>query len=296
MPSANNLFGLINLNKPSGITSRAAVDRVKRLVGRAKIGHTGTLDPLASGVLVICIGPATRLAEFVQGQTKQYRATFLLGRTSPTDDVDGEVTELVDPPRPTHEEIVAATGPLTGEIQQRPPPHSALKVAGRRAYELARAGEEVELAPRPIEVYRFDVVSYAYPELVVDISCSKGTYVRALGRDLAESLGTGAVMSALVRTAVGAFGVDDAIAPETLTRENLAEALLPARLAVADVPEVCLDIEQIAAIGNGGKLSGDIAPADCQTLAAYNADGQLLAVLSRAVDGRFKPSVNFGAR
>jgi tRNA pseudouridine55 synthase len=295
MPSDHNLFGLINLNKPVGITSRAAVDRVKRLVGRAKIGHTGTLDPLASGVLVICIGPATRLAEFVQRQTKQYQATFLLGRTSPTEDVDGEVTQLVDPPQPTPEQVAAATVPLTGQIQQRPPAHSALKVGGKRAYELARAGEEVELAARPIEVYAFDIVRYAYPELVVDITCSKGTYVRSLGRDLAESLGTGAVMSALVRTAVGAFGVDDAVAPETLTRDNLAEALLPARLAVADMPEVRLDNEQIAAIGNGGKLSGEIAP-DCEQCAAYDADGQLLAILSRSADGRFKPSVNFAAR
>jgi tRNA pseudouridine55 synthase len=296
MSRANNLFGLINLDKPSGITSREAVDRVKRLVGRAKIGHTGTLDPLASGVLVVCIGPATRLAEYVQRQTKQYRATFLLGHTSPTEDVDGEVTELVNPPQPTHVEVVAAIDTLTGQIQQRPPAHSALKVAGRRAYERARAGQKVELELRPIEVYTFDVVRYEYPELVADISCSKGTYVRALGRDLAESLETGAVMSALVRTAVGVFGVDDAVSPDRLTRDNVSGFLLPARLAVADMSAVQLDAAQIAALGHGSKLAGDIAAADCQELAALDAQEQLLAVLTRAADGRFKPSVNFAAR
>lgn len=296
MSGNNKLFGLINLNKPTGITSRAAVDRVKRLVGRAKIGHTGTLDPLASGVLVICIGPATRLAEFVQGQTKAYRATFLLGRTSPTEDVEGEVTELADPPQPTRDEITAAMVPLTGPIEQRPPVFSALKVGGKRAYDLARAGKAVELAARPIEIYQFDIVSYEYPELTVDISCSKGTYVRSLGRDLAESLGTGAVMSALVRTAVGEFRVDDAVAPETLSRENLTESLLSPRLAVVGMTEVILDDEQIATLGHGGKLAGDIAPPDCQRCAAYDTAGQLLAVLTRSSDGLFKPSMNFAAR
>ncbi|MEZ6070243.1 MAG: tRNA pseudouridine(55) synthase TruB [Pirellulales bacterium] len=296
MESRQPLFGLINLDKPAGITSRQAVDRVKRLVGRAKIGHCGTLDPLASGVLVVCIGPATRLAEFVQRQTKRYRATFLLGRTSPTDDVDGEVSEIPDAPQPSRDEVVATAQELTGQILQRPPSHSALKVAGKRAYELARAGQTVELAARPVDVYSWDIVDYAYPELVVDVACSKGTYVRALGRDLAESLGTGAVMSALVRKAVGAFHVNDAVSPETLTRANLTDFLLPPSLAVVDLPHVELDADQIAMVRHGGKLPASITSPDCQELAAFNDAGQLLALLTRATDRRFKPSVNFAGR
>src|SRR3569623_809810 len=144
------LSGVINLNKPSGITSRQAVDVVKRLVRPAKTGHAGTLDPLASGVLIVCVGAATRLIEYVQRMPKRYTGTFLLGRSSPTEDIEGEVSELAGAPQPSLGEIIAAAGRLTGEIMQRPPAYSALKVAGRRAYDLARAGHEVDLQPRPI--------------------------------------------------------------------------------------------------------------------------------------------------
>jgi tRNA pseudouridine55 synthase len=205
--------GLLNLNKPSGITSRGAIDLVCRLAGKTKVGHAGTLDPLASGVLVVGVGAATRLIEYVQRMPKHYTATFLLGRQSETEDIESLVVELDDPPIPTREEIVAATGRFCGRIQQRPPAYSAVKVAGRRAYALARAGREVELDARPITVHRLEVRAYAYPTLTLEVRCGGGTYVRSLGRDLAASLGTAAVMSELVRTAIGGFRIEQSVDP-----------------------------------------------------------------------------------
>ncbi len=149
--------GLLNLNKSSGMTSRRAVDIVQRLVRPAKAGHAGTLDPLASGVLVVCVGAATRLIEYVQQMPKHYTGTFLLGRHSPTEDIEGEVTLLDNPPVPSLDAILAAACTLTGTIQQRPPDFSALKVQGRRAYDLARRGETVDLQPRTIVVHSIAV-------------------------------------------------------------------------------------------------------------------------------------------
>ena len=160
-----SLSGILNLAKPPGMTSRRALDVVGRLIRPNRAGHAGTLDPLATGVLVICIGQATRLIEYVQQMPKTYEATFLLGRTSDTEDVEGTVVELIDPPVPTREQIDRAAAALVGDIMQRPPAFSALKVQGRRAYDLARAGEQVDLAPRPIQVYGIDVLAYDYPTL-----------------------------------------------------------------------------------------------------------------------------------
>ncbi len=190
------LVGFLNINKPRGVTSRWVVDQVKRLVKPAKSGHAGTLDPLATGVLVVGVGQATRLVDYVQQMRKCYRAEFLLGRTSPTEDVEGEITELSNAAVPTRLQIAAAVGQFIGDIMQRPPAFSALKVAGKRAYALARRGQEVELTPRLVTIHRLRVMEYEYPRLVIDTECSSGTYIRSLGRDVAEALGTGAVMSA----------------------------------------------------------------------------------------------------
>ena len=193
-------FGLLCVNKPVGMTSRQAVNVVQRLARPAKVGHAGTLDPLADGVLVVGVGSATRLLEYVQQMRKRYVGTFLLGRSSPTEDTEGQVTECPDAPVPTLDEIGSAAARWTGRIAQRPPAFSALKVAGRRAYDLARRGKLPQLAPRPVDVFQIEIRRYQYPELVLNVECGGGTYIRSLGRDLAESLGTAAVMSALTRT------------------------------------------------------------------------------------------------
>src|ERR1051325_1327760 len=176
-PSSFPMFGLLNINKPSGITSRRVVDRVARLVKPHKAGHAGTLDPLASGVLVVCVGQATRLIEYVQRMPKRYRATFLLGRSSPTEDIEGDVSELPGAPQPSLDQIEQAARGMLGQLAQRPPAFSAVKVDGRRSYDLARAGRAVELAPRTIEVHAIALVGYSYPQLELDIRCGSGTYV-----------------------------------------------------------------------------------------------------------------------
>jgi tRNA pseudouridine55 synthase len=287
-------FGLLNLNKPVGRSSRAAVDHVARLVRPDRAGHAGTLDPLASGVLVMCVGQATRLIGYVQQMPKRYTGTFLLGRHSPTEDVEGEVTVEPDAPRPTAAEISRAAAGLTGEILQRPPAYSAIKVAGRRSYDLARAGKPVELKPRPVTVHGIEIVAYEYPQLVLDIECGSGTYVRSLGRDLAAAVGTSAVMSALIRTAVGGFRLAEACDLGELTRENIDQKLLPALSAVESLPRVSLDEVQLKRIGHGLSIELPQQGASAE-LAAIASSGQLAAILQRRVDGSFGPRHNFAA-
>jgi len=291
--------GLIVLNKPQGITSRQAVDVVKRLVRPAKTGHAGTLDPLATGVLVVCIGAATRLIEYVQRMPKRYRATFLLGQSSPTEDIEGEITFHHEAPQPPLAEIHRAASGLTGEIMQRPPAFSALKVQGRRAYDLARAGHDVDLQPRPVTIYRLDVLHYDFPELGVEIECSSGTYVRSLGRDLAESLGSHAVMSSLLRSAIGGFRVEEACPPEQLTRENLSDWLLPPERAVEALPAIRFDASEARRIAAGLSVVRDLeageAPAAGIEHAAFGPDGRLLGIVAPISDGAWRAVRNMPA-
>src|SRR4051794_40395552 len=244
-------FGLLNVNKPRGITSRDAVDRVERIVRPAKAGHAGTLDPLATGVLVICVGQATRLIRFVQRMRKQYRATFLLGHSSETDDIEREVIANPNAIVPTRAMIEDVLPQFIGDIQQRPPTHSAIKIAGRRAYKLARKGAEFELAARTVTIHRIDLRRYEYPEFDLDIECGSGTYIRALGRDLGAALETAAVMSALERTAIGHFRIEQSISFDRLSPETLQQNLQPAVSAASELPLFKLSDAQIVEIRHG---------------------------------------------
>src|SRR5437763_8405087 len=176
--------GVLVVDKPRGLTSRAVVDRVARLVPLAKVGHAGTLDPLASGVLVVCIGPATRLVEMVQRLPKSYRTVVLLGARSDTLDAEGRIEPAANPGIPSRLDIERAVSPLVGEVDQMPPDYSALKVGGRRAYDLARAGRPVELAPRRVRIDRIVVLHYDWPRLELAIDCGSGTYIRSIARDV----------------------------------------------------------------------------------------------------------------
>lgn len=287
------MFGFLNVNKPPGVTSRDVVNHVQRLIRRVKAGHAGTLDPLATGVLVVAIGPATRLIEYVQQSPKQYRGEFLLGRESDTEDVEGTVRMLADPPQPPYEEIEAILPQFTGRILQRPPAYSALKVGGKRSYDLARAGKAVDLAPREIEIYSLRVVTYEYPRLTLDVTCGSGTYIRSLGRDMAEALGTAAVMAALVRTAVGAFTLSEAIALDEISRESIPRQLRPAREAVAHLPQVILNDSDTQQISRGLSLELP-APRAANEIAALDEQGWLRAILTRRGRG-WGPSRNFPA-
>jgi tRNA pseudouridine55 synthase len=300
--------GLLNLHKPADVTSRWVVDQVQKLVRPAKVGHAGTLDPLATGVLVVCVGKATRLVEYVQQLPKQYRAEFQLGKTSTTEDITGEVTDLIEPPVPSFDELQTAVRNLTGEILQRPPAFSALKVAGRRAYDLARKGQAVELAPRPVTIHQLNIVVFDYPRLLVDVSCSSGTYIRSLGRDLAEALGTGAVMSALERTAIGNFRVSDSIEVEALTHETLANHLLPPLTAVDHLPRYQLNAAEQTHIANGRYIPAiasqftkpaceftEFQPTDPVEYAGIDCRGNLAAILRRRSDELLGPAINFSS-
>lgn len=240
-PSTIDQFGFLNINKPAGLTSRDVVSRVQRFVRPAKIGHAGTLDPLATGVLVVCIGPATRLVPVIHDMHKVYVATFVLGCTSQTDDIEGTIVEMPDAPQPTCEQVLAALPGFVGQIEQRPPAYSAVRIGGRRAYKLARSGQDVEPPIRSVEVHRIELLRFAYPELVLEIECGTGTYIRSIGRDLGDRLGCGAVMTALERTAIGPFGISNAVAPGVLTHDSLASHLLPATAALPHLPKLVVD-------------------------------------------------------
>jgi tRNA pseudouridine55 synthase len=283
------MFGLLNVNKPAGITSRDVVNRVQRLVKPHKAGHAGTLDPLATGVLIVCIGQATRLIEFVQRMPKRYVGTFLLARTSDTEDVEGTVVELTDSPVPTREQIEAALPSFVGKILQTPPAYSALKVAGKRAYALARKGAEVTLEPRPIEVHCIELVRYEYPELVLDIRCGSGTYVRSLGRDIARSVGTEAVMSALERTEIGPFVVGEAVPYDSLNAVSLAANLRPAADALPGLPLVELTADEVAELANGRRIANRSAVSGDE-IAGVDSAGRLCALLKSADDGQLQPT------
>ncbi len=271
------------------MTSRRAVDLIQRLARPARAGHAGTLDPLATGVLVVCLGAATRLIEYVQRMPKRYRGTFLLGRMSPTEDIEGEVTELPGAPIPTVEQIAAAAGRFVGRIAQRPPAFSALKIHGRPAYKLARQGRAVELAPRPVEIHGIEIVEYRYPELIVDVACGGGTYIRSLGRDLAESLGTAAVMSALTRTAIGRFTIETAVDPNELTADNLPRYLLPPLVAIESLPHVQLSADEVTHIRYGQTVDWAGRPLDVslQPLAVSPCGEEIPEIVALDPSGEF---------
>jgi tRNA pseudouridine55 synthase len=286
------MFGLLNIDKPPHVTSRDAVNRVQRRLRGVKVGHAGTLDPLATGVLVVALGPATRLVEYVQRMPKTYVGTFLLGRSSDTEDSEGNVVELDHPPRPTRQEIDAALPAFIGTIQQLPPAFSALKVQGQRAYDLARRGEAVELQPRPIDIYRLTVVRYEYPEVELEVCCGSGTYIRSLGRDVAQSLGTAAVMSGLVRTAIGDFRIAEAIALDQLTFESIESHLLSPRRAVAQLPWAQLTDEEARRVASGLPVR-DRWKLDAGEIAAFADQDRLVAILVPRGPDELGPARNF---
>jgi tRNA pseudouridine55 synthase len=286
------MFGLLNINKPQGLTSRDVVNRVQRLVRPVKVGHAGTLDPLATGVLVVGVGSATRLVEHVQRMKKVYDAQFLLGRTSDTEDVEGDIVPLENPPEPTLSQIESLLPRFVGRIEQVPPAFSALKVKGKRAYDLARRGESFKLEPRPVTIYAIKLLEFQYPQLRLEITCGSGTYIRSLGRDLAVALGSGAVMSNLDRTAIGDFRTDNACQIDELTADGLAERLLPARLAVADLPTVQLDDEQLERIRHGMTIENRWEEQGDE-VAAVDRQGQLVAILTGRRGGTLGPLRNF---
>jgi tRNA pseudouridine55 synthase len=276
--------GLLVLDKPPGITSRDAVNAVVRLVGRKMpVGHAGTLDPLATGVLVVALGSATRLVEYVQEMAKTYAATVRLGARSDTDDADGLITPTASPRVPDLPEIEADLASRSGGwILQTPPRYSALKVAGRRAYDLARSGAKPDLSPRRVRIDRIAVIRYAWPDVELVVDCGSGTYIRSIARDLGDGLGCGGYITALRRTRIGPFEVATALGVEGLSQESIDAALQPPGRALAGWPRVDLTADEASRVRHGQALSGSRAEAsgmlEAGMMALFGPSGELVAV------------------
>jgi tRNA pseudouridine55 synthase len=250
--------GWLILDKPLGLTSTQALGKVRRLVGGKKVGHGGTLDPLATGILPLAFGEATKLIPYVMDGEKEYLFSVRWGEKRATDDAEGVVVALSEG-RPSEEEMREAIPSFIGEIQQVPPIFSAIKVDGERAYDLARAGEVVELASRIVVVYEFELVAIlSSDEASFRVRCGKGTYVRSLARDLAEKLGTYGYVSALRRTKVGPFSLEGAIVLEKLEelshKDAAKTALLALRAALDDIPGLALTASEAQSVRNGQSL------------------------------------------
>ncbi len=283
----NSISGVLVVDKPVGLTSHEVVQIIRRGTNIRRAGHTGTLDPRASGVLVILIGPAVRLSEYVSASDKRYQAVIQLGTSTDTYDADGQIlsTNLVNISEDEFEEALQS---FIGEIEQVPPPYSAVKVKGRKAYEMARKGEEVDLAPRKITVYSLELLEWAPPEVVIDVYCSSGTYIRSLANDLGKMLGCGAHLVGLRRTKSGRFTLRDA-APLRKLREAFDagtwhQYLIPAAEALSDWPAIELTVEQIDAVRHGHRV---IAESGIGKMArGISEQGELVALLE------FDPAAN----
>lgn len=252
------LHGLVVIDKPAGLSSATVVERVRGRLGVARAGHTGTLDPLATGVLPVCLGEATKLAGYLLAEDKAYRATLELGVETDTYDGDGTVTARAEAAAAAVDRarVEAALAQRLGPQLQAPPAYSAIKVGGRRLHELTRAGEVVALAPRAVTIHALAIVELAPPRLVLDIACSKGTYVRSLAHDLGRELGCGAHVAALRRTRTGGYDEAAAIPLDHLDRERAVAALVP-MAAVTGMPSVAVEPALERLVGQGVVLSAE---------------------------------------
>jgi tRNA pseudouridine55 synthase len=310
--------GLVIVDKPGGMTSHDVVARIRRLAGTRKVGHAGTLDPMATGVLVVGVEKATRLLGYLTLTEKEYAATIRLGQSTSTDDAEGEITGTASAADVSAEAIAKAVAGLTGEIQQVPPAVSAIKVDGQRAYRLTRAGAAPELAPRPVTVHEFAVTAVrllrgdGLMDLEATVRCSSGTYIRALARDLGAAVGTGGHLTRLRRTRVGGYGLDQAHPLDQLA--STFEVLPLAQVASAAFPGRQLTEDEARRLAHGGRLAasagadvtwaagagadvagggGTAAVTDPRTpTAAYAPDGTLIALLTEE-SGQARPLVVF---
>lgn len=252
------MFGILNIGKPPDVTSRDVVNQVQRLVRPAKVGHAGTLDPAATGVLLVCVGRATKLIPLLQERRKEYLAEFTLGQRSDTDDSTGNITaETPTPAEIPRTQLQSALQEFVGSIPQVPPAYSAVKVSGRRAYSRARNGEEFVLRARTVTVYGMEVLTVAWPRMTVRIECGSGTYIRSIARDLGDRLGCGGLMSRLERTAIGEFRIGDALPAASVTTDSISEHLINPLQAVRHLPHYRCTEFDLSRIKAGQTLKPD---------------------------------------
>ena len=284
--------GILLLDKPVGLTSNAALGRAKRVLGIKKAGHTGTLDPMASGLLILCFGQATKVAAYLLDADKRYEAEVQLGVCTDSDDAEGAVTARESVPPLDEESIEAVLQRFRGPIEQVPPMHSALKHKGRRLYELARRGETVERPPRAVTIHALRLLGHDPVEnrLRLSVRCSKGTYIRSLARDIGQDLGCGAHLTALRRTGSQPFGIDDAVALEALESLSIEEAralMIPPDLALPHLPAVELEEQESSRLQQGQRLAG-LAERHQGRVRVYGPDG-FLGVGEMDGEGHLKP-------
>ncbi len=277
--------GILNIDKPSGPTSHDIVAKVRRILGQKRVGHTGTLDPLATGVLVVCVGKATRLVEYLVGNDKAYSARMVLGQTTSTCDSEGEATSDTDASHISVEMVKDVLPRFTGRIQQIPPMVSAVKHNGKRLYELARKDIEVERRPREISVHRLELTGFAagsHPEVGLFVVCSSGTYIRTLCADIGEALGVGGHMAGLNRNRVGAFSLDDSITLEGLQQAvdegRVNKVIMPMDQALTDMPSVAVGAQDEMLVAHGGEIAVRLDDQEGTLVRVLSEDGRLLSV------------------
>ena len=288
--------GILNINKPVGMTSHDVVARVRKLLKQKRVGHTGTLDPLASGVLPICVGQGTRVAEYLSESGKAYRADIVFGTVTDTYDAEGTIVRTTDTAHLTLAQIEEALPHFLGEQMQVPPRYSAIKLQGQPAYKRARAGEEIVLEPRPVVISQLDIHAWQSPHLTLAIECSKGTYIRSLAYDLGERLGCGAHLAALVRTRSGPFSLAESITLEQLAEAvaagNAATHLHPIDSALQQYPALRLDdaAREHVLHGNAFHFHEYSGQTPAELARVYDAAGQLLAIAEwDAQQGMWQP-------
>jgi tRNA pseudouridine55 synthase len=279
----NAISGVLVIDKPVGMTSHDVVQAVRNGTNLRRAGHTGTLDPRASGVLVILVGPAVRLSEYVSASDKRYQAIIRLGSSTDTFDADGKFTRSDQPVNVTEAQFEEVLKTFIGEIEQTPPPYSAVKLQGRKAYEMAREGEEVEIAPRKIMVHHLEVLEWAPPEVVIDVHCSSGTYVRSLANDLGVQLGCGAYLVGLRRTKSGRFSLRDATPlrklQESFNAGNWYQYLIPAAEALGDWPAIELSPDEVEDVRHGHRVKA-VGEAELGSrVRGVSTQGELVALM-----------------
>ncbi len=286
------LTGILNVRKEPGWTSHDVVARVRRLSGQKRVGHAGTLDPMAEGVLPVLLGRATRLADMVGEGRKRYLADVQLGTSTTTDDAEGETAERQPVPSLTSADVEAVLQRFRGAIQQVPPVYSAIKVGGRRAYAVARQGGEVSLPPRTVHVYELRLVRLEPDGLTLDVACSRGTYVRALARDIARALGTVGHLRRLVRTEVGPFTLATAVTLVEVQARGVADLLLAPETALPHAPRLAVSHEAVAALANGRPVAAE--GLNAEAVLVYDPGGRMVFV-GRADGSWLRPRVGFPA-
>ena len=275
------LSGILNVDKPPGWTSHDVVAAVRRMARQRKVGHSGTLDPLATGVLLVCLGQATRVAEYLMRSQKTYRGAIHLGVSTTTDDAEGEITGRAEV-RVKRAQAETALQGFVGHIQQVPPRYSAIKRGGKRLYDLARRGIDVDVPARPVDVYRLEIIEWAPPVVHVEVRCGPGTYIRALARDLGTTLGCGAHLAGLCRLSSGSFKLSEALGVEQLERAFAAgtgaQYLHPLDAAFFHLPALHLSLEMTRRLAMGQPVA-DVQGADADTLARAYAPGERFVAL-----------------